>query len=93
MKGLGGKAKLTGSVIDKLQHYYGIAVRSNSGNLQKMKTSIAAALFHAASSVDHNWHDHCPLEKIAGVNITQIRQMDHHFINQVLDYQNKLSFM
>ena len=63
VKGLGGKGKLTDSVIDKLQNYYGIAVRNNSGDLQKMKTSIAAALFHVASSADHVWHDHCPIGK------------------------------
>ena len=63
VKGLGGKGKLTDSVIDKLQNYYGIAVRNNSGDLQKMKPSIAAALFHVASSADHVWHDHCPIGK------------------------------
>ena len=29
VKGLGGKGRLTDSTIDKLQNYYGIALRSN----------------------------------------------------------------
>ena len=33
VKNLGGKGKLTNKTIDLLQNYYGIAVRSNVGNL------------------------------------------------------------
>ncbi|GFU36046.1 uncharacterized protein TNCV_4191471 [Trichonephila clavipes] len=35
-KGLGGKGKLSDSFIDKIQNYYGIAIRSNIGNLEEM---------------------------------------------------------
>ena len=59
-KGIGGKGKLTDSLIDKLQNYYGIAIRSNSGNLKGMKKSIRASLFHCASSERRNLHTHCP---------------------------------
>ena len=61
-KGVGGnsKGKLTDSLIDKLQNYYGIAIRSNSGNLKGMKNSIHASLFHCASSERRNIHTHCP---------------------------------
>ena len=59
-KGLGGKGKLTDSLIDKLQNYYGIAIRSNSGNLYGMKSSICASLFHCISSGNRNLHNHCP---------------------------------
>ncbi|GFX58660.1 CCHC-type domain-containing protein [Trichonephila clavipes] len=34
-KGLGGRGKLTDSFIDKLQNYYGIAIRSNVINIEK----------------------------------------------------------
>ena len=50
VKGLGGKGKLTDSMIDRLQNYYGIAIRSNQEDLVNMKKSIFAALFHCASS-------------------------------------------
>ena len=36
-KGLAGKGKLTDALIDRLQNYYGIAIRSNVGNLETMK--------------------------------------------------------
>ncbi|GFW69268.1 uncharacterized protein LOC101238613 [Trichonephila clavipes] len=34
-KGLGGKNKLTDKLIDRIQNYYGIAIRNNVGNLTK----------------------------------------------------------
>ena len=49
-KGLGGKGKLTHAIIDRLQNYYGIAVRQNTNNLAGMRKSIHATLFHVASS-------------------------------------------
>ena len=60
MKNLGGKGKLTNKTIDRLQNYYGIAMRGNSGHPETMKTAIHATLFHVASSKDNDWHDHCP---------------------------------
>ena len=59
-KGVGGKGKLSLAIIDKLQNYYGIAIRSNIGNLAAMKKGILALLFHVASSAKNMWHDHCP---------------------------------
>ena len=47
-------------IIDRLQNYYGIAVRSNVGNLEGMKAAIHASLFHVASSEKNQWHQHCP---------------------------------
>ena len=49
-KGIGGKGKLTDALIDKLQNYYGIAIRSNSADLGAMRTS----------SKRRNLHHHCP---------------------------------
>lgn len=59
-KGIGGKGKLTDSLIDKLQNYYGIAIRSNCGDLKGMKSAIYASLFHGASSDRRNLHQYCP---------------------------------
>ena len=56
-KGLSG---LTDSIIDELQNYYGMAIRSNVNNLQGMKSAVAAVLFHVASTDANPWHDHCP---------------------------------
>lgn len=59
-KGMGGKGKLTNNMVDKLQNYYGIAIRSNVGDLKGMKKSIHASLMHCASSKDRDLHQHCP---------------------------------
>lgn len=60
VKNIGGKGKLTDKIIDRLQNYYGIAVRSNVGDAKAMKTAIHASLFHVASSKENNYHHHCP---------------------------------
>lgn len=60
-KGLSGKGKLTDAFIDRLQNYYGIAVRSNSGNLDKMQQGVISALFHCASNVHKPMHGQCPV--------------------------------
>jgi hypothetical protein len=59
-KGLGGKGKLTDSFIDKLQNYYGIAIRSNPGNLEAMKKAVLASMYHCAASKRRNIHNLCP---------------------------------
>lgn len=59
-KGMRGKGKLTDSMIDKLQNYYGIAIRSNSGNLAEMKSNVLATLFHCASTEQRPLHTYCP---------------------------------
>ena len=59
--GLGGKGKLTDAIIDKLQNNYGIAIRSNVGNLEGMKQAVLASLFHCASNESRKLHDYCPV--------------------------------
>ena len=60
-KGLGGKGKLTKGIIDRLQNYYGIAIRRNVGNLKGMQKATRATLFHVASSEKNNYHfAYCP---------------------------------
>ncbi|GFW38793.1 uncharacterized protein TNCV_3881601 [Trichonephila clavipes] len=62
-KNLSGKDKLTDSFIDRLQNYYGIAVRSNVGNLSGLQQNVIAALFHCSSSVEKLMHGQCPIGK------------------------------
>ncbi|GFV76495.1 uncharacterized protein TNCV_4727151 [Trichonephila clavipes] len=50
-KNLSGKGKLADSFIDRLQNYYGIAVRSNVRNLSGLQQNVIAPLFHCSSSV------------------------------------------
>ena len=51
---------MTDAVVDRLQNYYGIAIRSNVGDIEAMKKNIYASLFHVASSSKNNYHVHCP---------------------------------
>jgi hypothetical protein len=39
-KPLGGKGRLTESEIEKLQNYYGLAIRRNVNNLEAMKRAV-----------------------------------------------------
>lgn len=59
-KGLGGRGKLTDLFIDKLQNYYGIAIRSNVNDLQGMQRAVIAAFFHCCSSAKDPMHEQCP---------------------------------
>ena len=55
-----GGGKLTDNTIDKLQNYYGIAIRSNSGSLKAMENYVLASLWHCASNDKKPLHTHCP---------------------------------
>ena len=55
--GHGGKGKLTNNIIDRLQNYYGIAIRENKSNLNAMQSAKRATLFHVASNKYNNYHD------------------------------------
>ena len=59
-KMLGGNGRLTLKEIDRLQIYYGLAIRCNVGNITKMKQDIAAILRHRLSTDDNPNHSMCP---------------------------------
>ena len=48
-KRLRGKGKLTNRIIDKLQNYCGVAIRSNKNNLKAMQAATRATLFYFAT--------------------------------------------
>ena len=68
VKGLGGTGRLNGAMVDKIQNYYGVAIRRNTGkDINTMKSAIWG-LFHVASHgqkppdgtvIRNEWHDHC----------------------------------
>ncbi|GFX08342.1 uncharacterized protein TNCV_3268311 [Trichonephila clavipes] len=60
-KSLGGRNRLTDAEIDKVQRYYGLAIRNNSGNLSAMKQAIWAIFFHKISTDLNPQHGLCPL--------------------------------
>lgn len=59
-KGLAGKGRLTDSKIDVLQNYYGLAVRENLDDVNKMAKAIEASLLHVAPTDQNPQHHLCP---------------------------------
>ncbi|GFU54316.1 uncharacterized protein TNCV_576911 [Trichonephila clavipes] len=63
-KNLSGKGKLTYSFVNRLQNYYGIAVRSNVRNLSSLQQNVIAALCHCSSRVKKPMNRQCPIGKV-----------------------------
>ena len=42
------KGRLRDKIIDKMQNYYGMAIRQNAGQLHEMKKVIGAVLWHCS---------------------------------------------
>ncbi|GFV47281.1 uncharacterized protein TNCV_4829371 [Trichonephila clavipes] len=59
-KTLGGRGRLTDAEIDKLQRYYGLAIRNNTDSINSMKRAIWATYFHKASTDAYPQHGMCP---------------------------------
>ncbi|GFX49207.1 uncharacterized protein TNCV_772561 [Trichonephila clavipes] len=65
-KTIGGKGTLTGSLIDKLAHYYGNAIRCNSSSavflkvVKEMRKAIWAVWGHSCSTDDEPMPWFCP---------------------------------
>jgi hypothetical protein len=51
--------KINDATIDKLQNYFGIALRSNVSTVKAMSDAILASFFHVASSEGKNYHSYC----------------------------------
>ncbi|GFX44544.1 uncharacterized protein TNCV_4713701 [Trichonephila clavipes] len=75
-------------------NYYGIAIRNNVGNLQKMMSSVKAAFFHCVSGKNNSLHGQCPegseswcryqRAKAAGSPLKEIEQgLPNKIINQI----------
>ena len=62
-KFISGKGRLTDAAINKLQNYFGIAVRENLDSIYSMKKCILASLFHNSSIEDDRRHRFCPRSK------------------------------
>ena len=57
---IGGRGRLTTERIDKLQVYYGLAIRRNRYNVEGMKKEIWAGLHHSVSTDEKPQHHDCP---------------------------------
>lgn len=60
-KPLGGRGRLTDVAVDKIQTFYGLAIRRNTnGTLEAMKRDVWATYFHLSSSNSKLSHGLCP---------------------------------
>ncbi|MBP1527417.1 MAG: hypothetical protein H9Q66_05815, partial [Spiroplasma ixodetis] len=59
-KTIGGKGRLTDAVINKIQQYYGQAIRAHTDNVEDMKRAVWAIYFHLWSSNERPLHGLCP---------------------------------
>lgn len=59
-KSLGGTGQLTETRINKLQVYYGNAIRDNTHNLEDMQNAVMAIWYHSQSTDKSPDHDLCP---------------------------------
>ena len=77
MKRLGRRGRLTDNIIDKLQIYYGIAIRQNSCDLYAIKSATATSLFYVALFATNDYHTHCPSVSgsLVGAYSKQIKQI------------------
>lgn len=62
---LGGKGEgqLTGKVMEKLQHYYRLAIEKNRDSTKNMRNAIYATVYHCASTDSKPNHRLCPKGK------------------------------
>lgn len=58
-KGLVGRGKLIDIMIDRLQNYYGIVIRSNVGNLLGMKKVIYVSFMYCVLLKERNLYYYC----------------------------------
>ena len=87
-KGLKG---LPDWMIDKLQNYFGIALRANTGTSpNKMGEAIWASFLHVASSEKNNFHSLCEKGQQVGASTNATRQTRQTCIRQVMVCLKKL---
>ncbi|GFT78527.1 uncharacterized protein TNCV_2085721 [Trichonephila clavipes] len=68
-KPLCGRNRLTEAEIDRLQAYYGLAIRRNLSSVKDMQQAIWAIFLHKLSTDEKPQHGFCPLIQIRGANL------------------------
>lgn len=59
-KKISGRGRLTDKDIDKLQSYYGNAIRRNVSSVEEMRKAVWAIYFHSTSTDEKPAHKLCP---------------------------------
>ena len=61
---LHGKGRLTDTIINSMQNFYGLAMRNNVENIYAMKKAVGAILFHCTAFSDPEYrHRMCPRDE------------------------------
>ena len=88
-KPIGGKGRLTDKVIDKLQVYYGKAIRQNTHSVDAMQNAIMA-IWHIASLLRTIQTMISVLrEKIRGVVSREMLQKEHPITSTKIPFQRQ----
>lgn len=77
-KGLGGSGRLTEEEMDRLQNYYGKAIRENLDSVDNMERAIWATLDHRASTDEYPKHERCSETWCKFVKAQLNRETYHH---------------
>ena len=64
-KTVGGRSRLTDTVVNKIQNFYVVAIRSNIGKLKDMQNAIWTIYFHMimgpSNETLNEQHQYCPV--------------------------------
>lgn len=63
-KPLSGKNRLTNVAVQKLQTFYGLAIRRHPNDLEGMKKAVWALYFHVMSTDEKPTHQLCPKDEL-----------------------------
>lgn len=83
-KKLSGKGRLTDVSIDKLQAYYGNAIRENKHDIVKMRQAVWAVFFHKGSSDENPVHNFCDVKWCPFLKAKEKGNQYTHRTNQYL---------
>lgn len=92
-KSISGKNRLTDSAIDRLQNYYGLAIRQNVDSVENMKKAVWAVYFHTLSTNEEPSHELCPAGadswckfnkgKVTGVNYNHPHSLPRAIMDEI----------
>lgn len=78
-KTLGGKGRLTESLIQKITSYYGNSIRENKNDFSKMRKSIWAIWMHMVSTDSYPQHFFCPKDPQTWCKYNRATLLKHAF--------------
>ena len=73
-KKLGGIGRLNEKFINRIQNYYGLAIRQNTDSLINMRKAVATVLYHCSEAATPT-HGTCSVIKILnGASIASLKR-------------------